>query len=409
MLWLLITVVMVVSVAIACRPFLRRTPLADGASADIYQAQLSELEREEAAGLIAAEDARMARTEIQRRLISATGAAASTGTASMTLTDRTTFIAVAASMAIGSAIIYSMVGSPDIASAPHGFTASQQMEGVVLASGGPQQGGQTSVAPVDEMISGLEARLVSQPDDVEGWRMLGWSKFRTDDFAGAAKAYARAAELAPNDGETLSSYGEALSRAAGGMVTPEATVALRASLKADPKDARARFLLGLKKDQEGKPQEALNDWLAMLKGAEADAPWFEEVRGRVIELSTTSGIDVSSRLPPARSDAASPIVSAAMASPAGPTQAQVSEAAAMAPQARQAMIDGMVARLDARLKANPADLDGWLRLIRARRVLGQTDLAQKALADGKANFAADAAAQQQLQRAMSEPLDLPPT
>ena len=58
----------------------------------------------------------------------------------------------------------------------------------------------------------------------------------------------------------------------------------------------------------------------------------------------------------------------------------------MSPEARQAMVDGMVSRLDARLKANPADLDGWLRLIRARRVLDQTDLAQKAVADGQAAF-----------------------
>lgn len=78
----------------------------------------------------------------------------------------------------------------------------------------------------------------------------------------------------------------------------------------------------------------------------------------------------------------------------------------MSPQARQAMIDGMVSRLDARLKANPNDLDGWLRLIRARRVLGQEDLAQKALADGKAIFAADAAAQKQLGAVMAESIDV---
>ena len=142
--------------------------------------------------------------------------------------------------------------------------------------------------------------------------------------------------------------------------------ALQAAYKADPNDARARFLLGLKKQQDGKPEQALNDWLTMLKGAEPDAPWYDEVRGRVVELSLASGIDVSARLPAARNTAA-PMAEL----PAGPTTAQVSDAEAMSPQARQAMIDGMVSRLDARLKANPNDLDGWLRLIRARRVLGQ--------------------------------------
>lgn len=405
MLWLAITLMMAGAVALACWPFHRRTRASNGTSASIYRSQLVELEREEAAGLISSVDARMARTEVQRRLISAAGTTATTEDSSMTLTDRTTFIAIAASVAVGSAIIYSVVGAPGVSASHPGLVASQDIQGGLLTNvSAAVPSAQTNVAPVDEMIGSLEARLTSAPNDVEGWRMLGWSKFRTDDFAGAAAAYARASSLAPGDAETLSAYGESLSRAAGGMVTPEATKALQAAIKADPADARARFLLGLKKDQEGKPQDALNDWIAMLKTAEADAPWYDEVRGRAVELAQTSGISIASRLPSARTT--DPV---AMDRPAGPKTAEVSEAQAMAPEARQAMVDGMVARLDARLKASPDDLDGWKRLIRARRVLGQTDLAEKALADARTHFSASAADVRALQAAMSEPLDLPPT
>jgi len=400
MLWPFITVLMAGAIISACWPFLRRNTTADGASADIYACQLDEIAREESLGLILSDDARMARTEIQRRLIATQSGAATREDTDMTLTDRATFIAVAALMAVGSAILYGVIGAPGASYANH--------PPVMAASGAPMQvaeaganAGQVSVAPVDEMIANLEMRLASEPNDVEGWRMLGWSKFRTDDFAGAAAAYARAVAIAPNDSETQSAYGESLSRAAGGRVTEKAAAALRAAYRADPSDARARFLLGLRKQQDGEPEEALNDWLAMLKTAEPDAPWFDEVRDRVIELSQSSGIDVSARLPAARS-AAAPVAEM----PAGPTTAQVSDAEAMSPQARQAMIDGMVSRLDARLRTNPDDLDGWLRLIRARRVLGQNDLALKALADGKAAFAANVAAQQQLAGAMTEPVDI---
>lgn len=404
MLWLLITLLMAAAIAAACWPFLRRNRIADGASADIYSSQLDEITREESLGLVSSDDARMARTEIQRRLVNTDSASSIREDADMTLTDRTTFIAVAASMAIGSAILYGMMGSPGVGSATHPPMMAASNGGMqVAATGGASGAGGSavSVAPVDEMIANLEARLANEPGDAEGWRMLGWSKFRTDDFAGAAAAYARAVAIAPNDAETQSAYGESLSRAAGGLVTDDAAAALQAAYKADPNDARARFLLGLKKQQDGKPAEALNDWLTMLKGAEPDAPWFDEVRGRVVELSQSSGIDVSARLPAART-AAAPMAER----PAGPTTAQVSDAEAMSPQARQAMIDGMVSRLDARLQANPADLDGWLRLIRARRVLGQEDLALKALATGKAIFASDPAAQQQLAAVMVEQIDM---
>lgn len=405
MLWLIITLTMAAATSFVCWPFLRRTRLADGASADIYRAQLTELEREEAAGLISADDARMARTEVQRRLIATSGATASLKESDMTLTDRSTFIAVAVSLAVGSALIYGTVGSPGSAASSHPALTLADMSAMQTAAMPAAQmgqtAGQTSVAPVDEMITNLEKRLASAPNDVEGWRMLGWSKFRTDDYAGAATAYAQAAKLAPQDAETLSAYGESLARAAGGMVTPEAEKALRAAVKLDAADPRARFLLGLQKEQQGNAQAALNDWLAMLDGADPSAPWYEEVRGRVTELSQSSGIDVSDRLP-----ATAPSTNLDTQRPAGPTSTQMSEAAAMSPEARQAMVDGMVSRLDARLKANPADLDGWLRLIRARRVLGQTDLAQKAVADGQAAFSKDTAAKTRLQQAMTAPLDL---
>ena len=76
---------------------------------------------------------------------------------------------------------------------------------------------------------------------------------------------------------------------------------------------------------------------------------------------------------------------------------------------RQAMIDGMVSRLDARLKQNPQDLDGWLKLIRARRVLGQEDLASRALAGGQAVFVKDKDALAKLKAAFTESRALPPT
>jgi cytochrome c-type biogenesis protein CcmH len=50
------------------------------------------------------------------------------------------------------------------------------------------------------------------------------------------------------------------------------------------------------------------------------------------------------------------------------------------------MIRGMVDRLAARLKAQPRDADGWIRLMRARVVLGDPTAASAALRDGLAAF-----------------------
>jgi len=62
----------------------------------------------------------------------------------------------------------------------------------------------------------------------------------------------------------------------------------------------------------------------------------------------------------------------------GPSAEQIQAAAAMTPKARQDMIKGMLDGLSQKLKDNPKDPEGWMRLLKARKVLGQE---AEALAD----------------------------
>ena len=87
----------------------------------------------------------------------------------------------------------------------------------------------------------------------------------------------------------------------------------------------------------------------------------------------------------------------------GPSQEDVRAAEAMLPGDRAAMIQSMVDGLASRLEQSPRDADGWIKLIRSRMVLGETELAKRALTRGLDVFADDnqerdriAAAAQQL-------------
>ena len=138
-----------------------------------------------------------------------------------------------------------------------------------------------------------------------------------------------------------------------------------------PADPRAHFYLALYKDQQGDHKGAIADWMKMLQGAPPDSPWAGEVRAVVEKVAQEQGVDVSAQLPPA----AQPAGSASAAAP-GPDAAEVAAAQQMSPTDRGAMIHSMVDGLAARLKQNPQDADGWLRLIKARMVLGEKDQAQ---------------------------------
>jgi cytochrome c-type biogenesis protein CcmH len=86
----------------------------------------------------------------------------------------------------------------------------------------------------------------------------------------------------------------------------------------------------------------------------------------------------------------------------GPSPEQVAGAAAMTAKDRNAMINGMVEGLAAKLKANPRDEAGWLRLMRARTVLGDNAAATRARNDALAAFAGDTATQARIKAAAVE-------
>ena len=81
--------------------------------------------------------------------------------------------------------------------------------------------------------------------------------------------------------------------------------------------------------------------------------------------------------------------SAAAPAAPGPSATDVAAAAEMAPQARAQMVRGMVEGLAERLARDGADLDGWVRLVRAYLVLGDHEHARAAAADARRAFASD--------------------
>jgi cytochrome c-type biogenesis protein CcmH len=70
---------------------------------------------------------------------------------------------------------------------------------------------------VDAMIDQLAARLQTAPEDIDGWRMLGWSYFNTTRYEEAATAYAKAVELDPSSTELKLLYEDAKAKASGSV------------------------------------------------------------------------------------------------------------------------------------------------------------------------------------------------
>ena len=256
------------------------------------------------------------------------------------------------------------------------------------------------VGSVEENIRQLAARLMREPNDPAGWRMLGWSYFETGDLMDSAAAYRRAAQIEPENAENWSSLGEAL-QTASTDVSAEATAAFARALKLDRTDPRARYFTAVQKDLQGHHDAAIVDWLALLRDTPRGAPWEADLRRTIVQVAEKHHINVSGKMP------AMPQGAAATAGIPGPTPEQLAAASSIPPEQQSEMVKGMVDRLANRLRQNPKDTDGWMRLMRSRMVLGEIEAAREAHKSGLAAFKQDSTARAKLDRAARE-LGIPP-
>lgn len=416
MLWLMLTAMISAAAVLISTPFIRRFERAQLASAQglaVYRDQLKEIEGEAARGLIDKTEAEGATLEINRRILAVDHADEATTTPLSSSEKKFALTVVTGIVVFGSILLYAVIGSPDVPSASPGLASaeptarsaaevrtaattqgvapSQPSAGQDSQGRAPQQNG---LPPVEEMIQRVQTRLERNPKDVDGWRLLGWSYFNIERFADAAQAYSRAIELRPDSAEYHSARGEALVRAADGTVTADAKKELDEALRLDPKDARARFFNGLAKEQDGNKEGAIADWKAIVSTADPNEPWLPDLKRRLAELGgdqapASSGPNLSAERMQEmlRSDKAKS--STETAAPRGPSQEDVRAAQGMSPQDRSAMIRGMVDNLASRLEQSPRDAEGWIKLIRSRVVLGETELAKQSLQKALSVFADD--------------------
>lgn len=201
------------------------------------------------------------------------------------------------------------------------------------------------------LIPPLIERVRQYPHDVQAWRFLAMAYMEARDPADAARALAKVIALTgPGNPEVDAQYGEALTMANGGNVTAEAEAAFQNTVKVDPASPAARFYLGLARAQRNDRPGAIQIWQGLLNDTPPTTPLYQMLVDRIAGLTA--------------------------------------QAPGAAPDPRR-----MVAMLAARLQADPNDALGWVRLIRAYAVLGETAKAKEALATAKKTFAGNKDAQ----------------
>lgn len=361
--WILVALLAAAVTYAVTRPLLQPvTETSDASDADIavYKDQLAEIDADEARGAISKIEAEAARAEVSRRVLRKAdhGSAAAAPVSDRVLNPL--HMTATLALPLASLALYLVFGAPGLPGVPLSERLAANLD----------------ATKTEDMVAKVEARLREKPDDGTGWDVIAPVYMAQARFQDAATAYANALRYLGESPRRLLGFADARIRAADGLVPDDARKALRTVLDKEPKRVEPRIWLALAKEQDGKKDEALADFKALLAEAGDDAPWRGVVEDRIAYIENPNAVK-----PPHK----------------GPTAEQVAKAEAMSPEERAAMIERMVSGLADKLKANGRDKDGWQRLIQAYQMLGRKDDAVQALANAKTGLAGDDVAIKQIE------------
>ncbi|KQT54237.1 hypothetical protein ASG43_01000 [Aureimonas sp. Leaf454] len=368
--WIIAGLLTVFVVAVLLRPILRAHPVEalprSEHDAEVYAAQLRELDADRRRGTISDEDAAVARAEIGRRLLK-TSAPEARLVPSRGRRGLLAFSVFFVGLGVPAATLYAYTtfGSPNLGDLP--LAARLAVD--------------PAKADLPTLIAQAEAKLRARPEDGAGWDMLAPIYLRSGRSEEALRAASEAIRLLGPTPEREATRGEALAQAASGEVTDEAKASFERALAMNPDFLPARFFLALDLSQEGQFAQAGRAWRDLVEKSPPGAPW--------LDIANLAIADADKR-----------VAAAANPPPAqpGPTEGDVAAAADLPQADRTAMIEGMVSQLAERLKSAPNDVEGWKRLMRSYTVLGDGERARESLRQASAVFAEGTSERQDIER-----------
>jgi len=270
--WVLSTLLAAAALVLLVRPLLSRREgqgiSRSAANLSIYRDQLRELEADLAAGTLAGGDYDRARRELETRLLEDVDQPAA---AVKAVGGRRMALVLGIAIPALAVALYFAIGNPgalDPRRAADGEVTAQQIEA---------------------MVERLAARLRENPDDADGWKLLGRSHAALGRFADAVNAYAKAASQAPRDPQLLADFADALAMTRGESLQGEPEKLVLRALEIDPGNLKALALAGTAAFERKDYKAATGHWQRMLPLVPPDSKDARAIQSSIDEARALAG------------------------------------------------------------------------------------------------------------------------
>ena len=333
-----------------------------------YKAQLEEIKRDTARGLILDREAEHLGIEIKRRILALDKPASGYRPLDIKPWSFLGGIIIAFVIVGGSLSLYQLLGAPgygDFSQADRIASAEQLRLNRPSFKDWIKQNPQKENLPTDptdtSLLEQLRKTVAKRPDDLQGHILLSQIEAGLMNFYAASEAQKNVLRIKGHMStiDDKFNYAEMLIIAAKGYISPEAEAVLNQILSQDPNHEPSRYYIGLLFLQIDRPDRTFVLWKQLLAKSDPQSPWVGPIRSQIVEVALAAGV----------TDYEMPAITNVEQSE--PSDAEIEAAKEMSSKQRLAMIEDMVGRLGQRLSYEGGPPEDWARLIRSLTVLGR--------------------------------------
>ncbi|EIJ33846.1 c-type cytochrome biogenesis protein CcmI [Thiothrix nivea] len=280
--WMIIFLLVVLAVAGLVIPLLRQPKTQQDSERNaqnirIAREQLAELERMNAAGELDATEYQASKDELEKALLIDLQQD-NTPASRKTISPQMTAIVTGLFVPIAAFALYGWLGTPEALQS----TAQQAQE--LPPDHPPMTGGMQQAPDINKMVEGLRKKLEANPNNPDGWNMLGRSYMNMERFTEAADAYRKLYELQPEDAGVMLLLADALAMSNDGKVTDEGEQLALKALAKEPENVTALWLAGLGASEKGDKAKALEHWKKLLPMLDDSPEEQAEVQGLIQQI-----------------------------------------------------------------------------------------------------------------------------
>lgn len=277
--WMIAGLMSALALAFVIPPLLRSSiksgPAMEEANIAVYQQQADELETEYKNQSISDEQYRLARADLESGLLQDLSDAGDPALVGASQTRRRwTATTLALAVPILAVLLYINLGHIDAIT----NKSAQQ----------PTQA-DSELPSVEQMVNKLVERLQTEPNNGQGWLMLGRSYAHLQRYDDADKALARARQLLGDQPDLLADHAEILAAKNNNQFSGEPVSLINKALQLNPANQKALWLAGHAAVEQGNRQQAIKHWSQLLSTLPADSDAAATVKQVMANIKSTSG------------------------------------------------------------------------------------------------------------------------